>query len=65
MSSHHFDDNAREPQQMDAFAPPPADPLRDLGQSIAELASLQFLGWTALAAAAFSLVVMKRARGGS
>jgi len=27
MSSHHFDDNAGEPQQMDAFAPPPADPL--------------------------------------
>ena len=38
--------------------------LRDLGHSLAELASLQFLGWTAVAAAAFALIVMKRARGG-
>ncbi|HEY8880237.1 MAG TPA: hypothetical protein VIN03_21890 [Roseateles sp.] len=37
----------------------------DLGQALADLASLQFLGWTALSAAAFALVVMKRARGGS
>ncbi len=35
----------------------------DLGQTLAELASLQFLGWAAVAAAGFALVVMKRARG--
>jgi hypothetical protein len=38
--------------------------LRDLGATLAELASLQFVGWAAVAAAAFALVVMKRARGG-
>lgn len=38
--------------------------LRDLGGSLAELASLQFLGWAAVAAAAFALIVVKRARGG-
>ena len=38
--------------------------LRDLGATLAELASLQFIGWAAVAAAAFALVVMKRARGG-
>lgn len=38
--------------------------MQDLGQALAELASLQFIGWTALAAAGFALVVMKRARGG-
>jgi hypothetical protein len=38
--------------------------LRDLGATLAELASLQFLGWAAIAAAAFALIVMKRARGG-
>jgi ABC-2 type transport system permease protein len=37
--------------------------LQDLGHTLAELASLQFLGWTAVAAAGFALVVMKRARG--
>jgi ABC-2 type transport system permease protein len=38
--------------------------LHDLGGALAELASLQFIGWAAVAAAAFALVVMKRARGG-
>lgn len=38
--------------------------LRDLGGALAELASLQFLGWAAVAAAGFALVVMKRSRGG-
>ncbi|MFG6429900.1 hypothetical protein [Roseateles sp. LYH14W] len=38
--------------------------LRDFGGALAELASLQFLGWTAVAAAGFALVVAKRARGG-
>ncbi|KQY90471.1 MULTISPECIES: hypothetical protein [Roseateles] len=38
--------------------------LRDLGATLAELASLQFIGWAAVAAAAFALIVMKRARGG-
>lgn len=38
--------------------------LRDLGATLADLASLQFIGWAAVAAAAFALVVMKRARGG-
>lgn len=38
--------------------------LRDLGGSLAELASLQFLGWMAVAAAGFALVVLKRSRGG-
>ncbi|MBL8275065.1 MAG: hypothetical protein JNL93_00045 [Pelomonas sp.] len=37
---------------------------KDFGEAMAELVSLQFLGWTALAAAGFALVVMKRARGG-
>lgn len=37
--------------------------LQDLGHTLAELASLQFLGWTAAAAAGFALVVLKRARG--
>lgn len=38
--------------------------LSDLGGSLAELASLQFLGWAAVAAGAFALIVMKRSRGG-
>lgn len=38
--------------------------LQDLGRTLADLASLQFLGWAAITAAAFALVVMKRARGG-
>lgn len=38
--------------------------LHDLGGALAELASLQFLGWTAVAAAGFALVVLKRSRGG-
>ncbi|RZL36207.1 MAG: hypothetical protein EOP35_11480 [Rubrivivax sp.] len=38
--------------------------LRDFGAALADLASLQFLGWAAVAAAAFALIVMKRARGG-
>ena len=37
---------------------------KDFGEALLELASLQFLGWAALAAAGFALVVMKRARGG-
>lgn len=37
---------------------------RDGLQSLGDLWSLQFLGWTALAAAGFALVVAKRARGG-
>ena len=36
----------------------------DLGRTLAELASVQFLGWMALAAAGFALVVMKRSRAG-
>jgi hypothetical protein len=36
----------------------------DFGQAMAQLVSLQFVGWMALAAAGFALVVMKRARGG-
>lgn len=38
--------------------------LQDWGQSLANLASLQFLGWAVVAAAGFALVVMKRSRGG-
>lgn len=38
--------------------------LSDLGNALAELASLQFLGWMAVAAAGFALVVLKRSRGG-
>ena len=38
--------------------------LRDFGRTLAEMASLEFIGWAAVAAAGFSLVVMKRARGG-
>jgi len=38
--------------------------LHDLGQTLADLASLQFLGWAAVAAAGFALVVIKRSRGG-
>ncbi len=38
--------------------------LQDLGQALADLASPQFIGWVAVAAAGFALVVMKRARGG-
>ncbi|MDR7335064.1 hypothetical protein [Roseateles asaccharophilus] len=37
---------------------------QDLGSTLAELVSLQFVGWMAIAAAAFALVVMKRSRGG-
>jgi hypothetical protein len=36
----------------------------DLKRSLAELASVQFVGWMAVAAAGFALVVAKRARGG-
>lgn len=38
--------------------------LQDLGHTLAELATLDFLGWTAVAAAGFALTVMKRSRGG-
>lgn len=38
--------------------------IQDLGSTLAELASLQFLGWSVVAAAAFALVVVKRSRGG-
>lgn len=38
--------------------------LQDFGYALAELASLQFLGWATVAAAGFALVVMKRKRGG-
>ncbi|MFG6460484.1 hypothetical protein ACG04Q_02800 [Roseateles sp. DXS20W] len=38
--------------------------LKDFGHALADLASLQFLGWAAIAAGAFTLVVMKRTRGG-
>lgn len=37
---------------------------QDLGGTLAELVSLQFIGWTAVAAAGFALVVLKRSRGG-
>lgn len=38
--------------------------LQDLGRAAAELLSLSFVGWMAVAAAGFALVVAKRARGG-
>jgi ABC-2 type transport system permease protein len=38
--------------------------LSDLGGALAELASLEFLGWAAVAAAGFALVVLKRTRAG-
>lgn len=38
--------------------------LADLGQSAAELLSLSFVGWMAVAAVGFALVVVKRSRGG-
>lgn len=38
--------------------------LYDFGHAVAELGSLQFLGWAAVAAAGFALVVMKRSRAG-
>lgn len=38
--------------------------LQDLGQSAAELLSWSFVGWMAVAAAGFALVVVKRSRGG-
>lgn len=38
--------------------------MQDLGQTLAELASMEFLAWTAVAAAGFALVVIKRGRGG-
>jgi ABC-2 type transport system permease protein len=38
--------------------------LQDLGKTLAQLATAQFLGWAAVAAAAFALVVLKRSRGG-
>lgn len=38
--------------------------MQDLGGTLSELASLQFLGWMAVAAAGFALVVAKRSRGG-
>jgi ABC-2 type transport system permease protein len=36
----------------------------DFAQTMGQLATLEFVGWTALAAAGFALVVAKRARGG-
>ena len=38
--------------------------VQDLGRTLAELASVEFLGWAAVAAAGFALVVVKRGRGG-
>lgn len=38
--------------------------LKDYAGTLAELASLQFVGWAAVAAAAFALIVIKRSRGG-
>jgi len=38
--------------------------VQDLGRTLAELASVEFLGWAAVAAAGFALVVIKRGRGG-
>ena len=38
--------------------------LQDLGRSAAELVSLPFIGWMAVAAAGFAAVVAKRSRGG-
>lgn len=38
--------------------------LQDLGRTLAELASVQFVGWALVAAAGFALVVVKRGRGG-
>ena len=38
--------------------------VQDFGRTLADLASLQFVGWTAVAAAAFALVVLKRSRAG-
>ncbi|MCY4756420.1 hypothetical protein [Pelomonas aquatica] len=38
--------------------------LQDLGRSAAELLSLSFVGWMAVAVSGFALVVAKRARGG-
>lgn len=38
--------------------------LQDFGRAAADLASLSFLGWAAVAAAGFALVVAKRSRGG-
>ncbi|MFT7776523.1 hypothetical protein [Roseateles sp.] len=37
---------------------------QDFGRALSELASLQFLGWAAVAAAGFALVVAKRSRAG-
>lgn len=38
--------------------------LHDLGLAVADLATLDFLGWMVVAAAGFALVVAKRSRGG-
>lgn len=38
--------------------------MHDLGQTLAGLASMEFIGWMAVAAAGFALVVIKRGRGG-
>ncbi|NCT83110.1 MAG: hypothetical protein GXC94_08215 [Comamonadaceae bacterium] len=38
--------------------------MQDFGRALAQLASLQFLGWAAVAAAGFALVVAKRSRAG-
>jgi hypothetical protein len=38
--------------------------VQDLGHALSQLASLQFLGWAAVAAAGFALVVLKRSRAG-
>jgi hypothetical protein len=36
----------------------------DLGQAVSQLASLEFIGWAAVAAAGFALVALKRQRAG-
>lgn len=38
--------------------------MQDLGGALAELVSVQFLAWAAIAATGFALVVLKRSRGG-
>lgn len=38
--------------------------VQDLGQAVSQLASLEFIGWAAVAAAGFALLVLKRQRAG-
>jgi ABC-2 type transport system permease protein len=38
--------------------------MHDFGQAVSTLATAEFIGWAAVAAAGFALVVMKRSRGG-